>query len=179
MRMVSTRHHPGEFPAPVLNQTSKPTEKRHYSGWVHTPSKIVTFWLLISVPIVLWDAGYVLLRPHSMPGGSLHYLWAPYALYGTVDYMYGWPAYNSNNGFTAAQSVMNLIESVSYLFYLAVVFRHGASVGPRGGSKKFKRNTSWFLFADKSVDGKLGAIALLLVFTGCVMTLSKTILYGK
>jgi hypothetical protein len=39
-----------------------------------------------------------------MPGGKFHSpIWTPYALYGTVDYMYGWPAWNAGIGFTAAQ----------------------------------------------------------------------------
>ncbi|MCJ1254802.1 hypothetical protein MMC24_002618 [Lignoscripta atroalba] len=38
-----------------------------------------------------------------MPGGWLHSpIWVPYALYGTVDYIYGFPAWEARNGFTAA-----------------------------------------------------------------------------
>ncbi|KAI5304900.1 hypothetical protein KEM55_009221, partial [Ascosphaera atra] len=81
-------------------------------SWVHRPSPIVVLWLALSLPLVIWDIGYCLLRPYSMPGGFLHPLWKPYALYGEVDYMYGWPEYLAHNGFTAAQSFMNLVETV-------------------------------------------------------------------
>lgn len=175
--MVSTRHHPREFPPPSTPSPS--TSKRASNGWFHTPSTIVTLWLLISSLVVLWDAGFIFCRPHSLPGGSLHFIWAPYAMYSTVDYLYGWPGYNSKNGFVAAQSAVNILESIMYLFYLTVVFRNGTSIGPRGGSKKTKKSVLWFLFAEKSVDGRSGMIALLLVFTTCVMTLSKTTLYSK
>ncbi|KAA6407917.1 MAG: Emopamil-binding [Lasallia pustulata] len=47
-----------------------------------------------------------------MPGGALHSpVWAPYKLYGQVDYMYGWPAWEARNGFTAAQAWLNLAET--------------------------------------------------------------------
>jgi hypothetical protein len=114
-----------------------------------------------------------------MPGGSLHYLWVPYALYGTIDYMYGWPAYNARNGFTAAQSVLNIVECVCYMYYLAIVWYYGQTVGGRGGRKMTKKGVIWFLIAEKSVGGRIGAIALVTVFSAFVMTVSKTMLYGE
>lgn len=181
--MVSTRHHPGDFPPPSTPSVSKAITKQDHSTfvgrpWTHTPSTIVILWLLISVPVVLWDTSYVLLRPHSMPGGSLHYLWTPYALYGTVDYTYGWPAYNARIGFVGAQSAMNLVECVCYIYYLAVVWYYGQTV--RGlGDRKTMKGVFWFLTAEKSVGGRRGAIALLLAFSAFVMTISKTVLYGE
>jgi hypothetical protein len=183
---VSTRHHPGDFPPPL---TSTPTSSKAVmkqdtspSGgrpWTHTPSRTVILWLLISIPLVLWDASYVLLRPYSMPGGSLHYLWTPYALYGTVDYIYGWPAYKARNGFTAAQSALNLVECACYVYYLAVLWYCGQTSGGRGNRKTTKKGVIWFLTVEKSVGGRRGAIALLTVFSAFVMTISKTILYGE
>lgn len=136
-------------------------------------------WLVFSIPLVIWDTGYVLLRPHSMPGGALHKVWAPYALYGAVDYIYGWPAYKGRNGFTSAQASLNVVETLCYLFYLRVVWTHGKSIGARGNLVAPRRGVSWFLFDEKHVDGRLGTIALLVVFSASVMTLSKTILYGE
>lgn len=82
-----------------------------------------------------------------MPGGDLHYFWTPYALYGTVDYVYGLPAFESNDGFPGAQSFMNLIESALNFVYLACWARGD------------------------------GAAALVVGFMSVVMTLSKTMLY--
>ncbi|OJD25697.1 hypothetical protein ACJ73_02928 [Blastomyces percursus] len=178
--MVSTRHHPRDFPQPSATGPNNHAEKDQNGyvvarEWRHTPSVIVTLWLCISVPVVLWDASYVLLRPHSMPGGSLHYIWSPYALYGTIDYIYGWPSWNNRNGFTGAQSLMNLVETASYLFYLFVLFNYGTASNHKD---KNKSKSASFFDSRRSIGGKLGAIALLVAFSASVMTVSKTVLYG-
>lgn len=148
---------------------------------MHAPSTAVTLWLVMSIPFVLWDAGYVLLRPHSMPGNKLHSpVWTPYALYGTIDYIYGWPAFNARNGFTAAQTIMNLVETAGYLYYLGIVFGYGAPVAPTTGrpqQRKSRRGLLWLLKDDKVVPGRVGAVALLVAFSASVMTVSKTALY--
>ena len=119
-----------------------------------------------------------------MPGNKLHSpLWTPYALYGTIDYIYGWPAFNARNGFTAAQTVLNLFESAAYVYYLFVVYRHGVSMGSvaggRGGGrqKKAQKGIRWFLLDEKVVPGRVGASALLIVYSASLMTLGKTVLY--
>ncbi|EGC41020.1 conserved hypothetical protein [Histoplasma capsulatum var. duboisii H88] len=179
--MVSTRHHPKDFPSSTSVSPSKSEKDQRGSvgtgKWRHTPSAIVTLWLSISVPLVLWDAGYILLRPHSMPGGRLHYIWSPYALYGAIDHVYGWPAWNDRDGFPSAQSLMNLVETACYIFYLFVLFQYG-TFDHGGGRKSKTAKKSYFLDLRKSVSGRLGAIALLVVFSASVMTTSKTILYA-
>lgn len=188
--MVSTRRQTRDLSStPRATTASKsPSPSREGTNgakttnrWVHTPSAAVTLWLIFSVPLVLWDSGYVLLRPHSMPGNKLHSpLWTPYALYGQVDYVYGWPAFNARNGFTAAQTVMNLVESVGYAYYLWVVYRHGASATPSSGrarAKKDQKGIAWFLKDEKVVAGRAGAAALLVAYTASVMTLGKTLIY--
>lgn len=204
--MVSTRHHPREFPPPATpsSTTSSPAtnskavaktspppssagsgsgsgSSSRSSKWVHTPAAVVTVWLTVAIPLVLWDVGYMLLRPHSMPGGKLHSLWSPYALYGTVDYNYGWAAYNSRQGFPGAQSWLNLFETLGYIYYLAVVYRHGHTVtsSGRASQKKQKKGLLWLLKDEKAVPGRVGAIALVIVFAANMATLSKTLLYSK
>ncbi|KAJ5551408.1 hypothetical protein N7535_000642 [Penicillium sp. DV-2018c] len=180
--MVSTRHHPSEFPSPdeagkELVKSPPATTNANSRKWTHTPAAAVTIWLVVSVPLVIWDAGYVLLRPHSMPGGRLHSpIWTPYALYGSVDYIYGWPAYNARNGFTAAQTLLNIIETIGYISYLWIVYSYGSTVA-RTGSRKTQKGFMWLLNGDKVVSGRIGAIALMIAYTASVMTLSKTILY--
>ena len=161
----------GDTPAPAVAPTSSPRKRAAVartastvsavsaSAWDHAPTKWTLIWLAISLPLVAWDTGYVLLRPASMPGGALHWpLWAPYELYGRIDHVYGWKAYNAGNGFTGAQATLNLVETIMYLYYAYVfAFRRarGASVSPRET-----------------------AVALLVGFSAAVMTLSKTALYG-
>ncbi|ROT36075.1 hypothetical protein SODALDRAFT_262682, partial [Sodiomyces alkalinus F11] len=130
----------------------------------HTPSRLTLLWMAISLPLVAWDTGYVLLRPHTMPGGSLHRpLWTPYALYGTVDGVYGFKAWDARDGFTAAQGLLNLFESAMYVVYLWLALRG------RGG-----RLTSRPAAA---AAGRQNALGLLVGFSAAVMTLSKTVLY--
>jgi hypothetical protein len=120
--------------------------------------------MAVSLPLVAWDTGYMLMRPHTMPGGSLHWpLWVPYALYGEVDHMYGFKQWNLRNPFAAAQSLMNLVETLLYLGYLGMWYWYGQPVAARGGRK--------------AVGGRLGAWAVLLGFGAAVMTVSKTVLY--
>ncbi len=146
-------------------------------SWTHTPSNLTLLWLCISLPLVIWDTSYVLLRPHSMPGGKYHYpLWAPYELYGRTDYVYGWKAWNEHNGFTAAQGWLNVVETVGYLCYLGLVFSFGVqSRGQGRGAPKGVGLWGW----TRSVGGDAAGLATLVGFAASVMTLSKTVLYCK
>lgn len=178
--MVSTRGHPKEFPEPDLTpskSTPSRARKAKSSAWAHTPSNLAIIWLLVSLPLVIWDAGYVLLRPHSMPGGSLHWpLWSPYELYGKVDYIYGWKAFNERNGFTGAQTFLNVIETLMYIYYLYVVYAYGKqSTGHGRGAPK--PATVGFLGQQRVVSGQKGAVGLVVGYSAAVMTVSKTLLY--
>src|ERR1700730_6344055 len=42
-------------------------------------------WIVLSSPVVVWDALFVLLRPHTMAGGKYAQYWIPYLLYVKVD----------------------------------------------------------------------------------------------
>lgn len=167
------------IPSPNGSKQTTPSSSGRGSSFAHAPSKVVLLWLMASIPFVLWDTGYIMLRPHSMPGGWLHSpIWTPYALYGTVDYVYGWPAFNARNGFTAAQGFMNLVETACYLFYLWAVFSHGEVDDSGGGKKKTKKKSAMErLVQDRVVMGRPGALALLVVSGAMTMTLSKTLLY--
>ncbi|KAG5941662.1 hypothetical protein E4U53_007382 [Claviceps sorghi] len=95
----------------------------------HTPTPYTLAWLALSLPLVLWDTAYVLGRPHTMPGGPLHWpLWLPYRLYAEVDHVYGPEFLAGNNGFTAAQSLLNLVETLLYVAYLAFCRRRPAAL---------------------------------------------------
>ena len=96
-----------------------------------------------------------------MPGGKFHWpLWVPYKLYGTIDHVYGWPAFNAKLGFTAAQGALNIVESLGYIVYLCIAYKKGAG-------KQYK------------LEGRNAAIAIIIAFSAAVMTLSKTVLYCK
>lgn len=151
-------------PIIMVAKTPKP-ETRKCTGFTHNPRLPLLAWLIISLPLIVWDTLYVFLRPYTMPGGKLHSpIWTPYALYGSVDYIYGWPAWNNHNGFTAAQSAMNIPESVFYCWYLYIVALQVVNRRYEGMSQL-------------EVKGKGVNLAMLVCFSGAVMTVSKSLLY--
>lgn len=161
--MVSTRNHPSNFPPPSLSSSKPPSlpSSAPSTAWSHIPSTLTLLWLIVSLPLVIWDTTYVMLRPHSMPGGKFQSpIFTPYVLYSSVDYIYGWKAYNARNGFTAAQASLNIIETTGYIAYLWIVWRYGE--GDR-----------------RALQGGWGGLAVLTGFALSVMTVSKTVLYGK
>ncbi|KAK4895888.1 hypothetical protein LTR27_006059 [Elasticomyces elasticus] len=150
------------------------------SNWSHTPSNLTLIWLAISLPLVIWDTGYVLLRPYSMPGGSLQWpLWTPYELYGTVDYVYGWKSYNEHNGWTAAQGSINAVETAAYLWYLYVVYAHGRQTKRQGRGAPRKEKMGWLesLAESRTVEGNMATWAVLVAYSTAWLTFSKTVLY--
>ncbi len=135
---------------------------------------MLVIWLYVSLPLVLWDTSYIALRPHSMPGGKFHSpIWKLYALYGTVDYVYGWPAWDGHVGFTAAQASLNAVETIMYVYYLIAVWKNAS------GNLLKAQNIKGFLLGEEqnSVRGPGVAKAVLYLFSASVMTVSKTVLY--
>lgn len=112
-----------------------------------------------------------------MSGGKYQWpLWQPYDLYATVDYIYGWPAYERNDGFTAAQASMNVIETAGYLFYLWVLYCHGKQENVDGRGALSKKRMGW-LAQSQALHGEWAAYAVLVLYGVSLMTVSKTILY--
>ncbi|KAF7368730.1 hypothetical protein MVEN_00197800 [Mycena venus] len=107
----------------------------------------VSLWFLLTAPIILWDVGYCFMRPRSMEGGDLHWFWAAYSKYQTVDYVYGLPSFEKGDGFPNAQSLLNVVETTLNLVYLYTAYV-----------------TAW-------------PPAPLIGFTGAALTLAKTLLY--
>jgi hypothetical protein len=88
-----------------------------------------------------------------MPEGSLHWpLYIPYALYGQIDHIYGWKAFDAKNGFTAAQTALNVVETLMYLVYLWMVWRRADKKTTDKKAKTTKRTMS----------GRNGALAVLI-----------------
>ncbi|QRV93192.1 emopamil-binding family protein [Ceratobasidium sp. AG-Ba] len=117
----------------------------------------ISAWFLITAPVIAWDAAYCFLRPRSMVGGDLHWIWSPYKLYADVDHVYGLPSFNRGDGFPNAQSFMNVLETVMNLGY--VYFTH---VRPSAGAPLL---------------GFAATARPRIKSTAVAMTLSKTVLY--
>ena len=82
--------------------------------------------------------------------------------------MYGWPAWDAGNGFTAAQGLLNIVEWAMYVFYLWVVWANGKP-GDEG------KSIGWYLMGEKVVED--ASLAVLVCWAGAIMTVSKTLLY--
>lgn len=72
----------------------------------HKLPLFVIIWMVVSFAVVLWDASYVMLRPQSMEGGSLAWLYGPYQLYILHDERYA----NQGDSFVLSQAIVNLVE---------------------------------------------------------------------
>ncbi|KAL9972012.1 hypothetical protein ACROYT_G018244 [Oculina patagonica] len=66
----------------------------------------VAVWLCITTTTVTIDSLFILLRPHTLPGGKWNYLFQPYNLYIQVDPIYK----DTNDAFGIGQTLMNLVE---------------------------------------------------------------------
>lgn len=74
-----------------------------------------------------------------MIGGDLHSpIFVPYKLYSRVDLIYGFPAIIENDGFTVAQAWLNIVETLGYLIYMAIVWKAGTSHRPSRLKRKIK-----------------------------------------
>ncbi|KAF2275101.1 uncharacterized protein EI97DRAFT_401186 [Westerdykella ornata] len=163
-----------------LSRTSATTREAvsvSIPGWSHTASNITIAWLMVSVPLQIWDTLYILLRPHTMAGGKLQWpLWKPYEIYAAIDHVYGWPGWNNNDGFGGAQGALNLVETVLYGLYIMIIVNHGVP-SARGKGVQVGEGARGWLSGGRRVQGKRGNRALLIGFAAAVMTLSKTVMY--
>ncbi|THV01053.1 hypothetical protein K435DRAFT_776233 [Dendrothele bispora CBS 962.96] len=90
----------------------------------------ISCWFLLSSAITFWDAGYCLMRPRSMEGGDLHWLWKPYTLYGQMDYVYSVESYEKGEGFASAGAVMAVVENLTAYTYLYLVHVANSDLAP-------------------------------------------------
>lgn len=157
-----------------LKPTTRSSSTTTPSSWAHAPHPVAIPWLAASLPLVIWDTGYIMLRPHTLPGGSLSWpLYAPYELYGRVDPVYSPEAYHSGLGWTGAQGLGNVFETIAYFAYLWVVIAYGQNEGRGEGV--------WGLLGPvghkRRVHGWWGAVASLLGYTTFAITVGKSVLY--
>ncbi|XP_021348385.1 uncharacterized protein LOC110447184 [Mizuhopecten yessoensis] len=81
-------------------------------GWV-------LIWFYLTAAICTWDASFIVFRPHSLPGGSLAYIWYLYKHYVTVDQRYS----DLKDDFVFAQSLLNYVEVVLNIVAIIMHYR--------------------------------------------------------
>lgn len=82
-------------------------------GWVLA-------WFYATAAICTWDASFIMLRPHTLPGGSLHTFWKPYSLYIGVDQRY----LDINDPFVFGISLFNYAEVVMNIATIILHYRN-------------------------------------------------------
>lgn len=146
-------------------------------GWSHTASNVTLAWIAVSLPLVIWDCLYILLRPHTMAGGRLQWpIWKPYEIYAAIDYVYGQPGWDNMDGFGGGQGAVNAIEAVLYGLYLMLAYNHGI-LAEGGSGVQIGEGVKGWLSGGVKIKGRVGNKALVIGFVASVMTLSKTVLY--
>ncbi|KAG7090022.1 hypothetical protein E1B28_011643 [Marasmius oreades] len=81
----------------------------------------ISYWFMLTAPLMLWDAAFCFMRPRSMVGGDLHWLWKIYDVYGQVDRVYGVQAFEDGEGLANAAAILNVLENVAAISYLYLV----------------------------------------------------------
>ncbi|XP_065884785.1 uncharacterized protein [Dysidea avara] len=79
-------------------------------------------WFLLSGLVTLYDCGFVLLRPHSLPKGKFHHFFTPYALYIKIDKAYG----NIEDEFVWGLAWLNLIEVCLQFLTIYLIFKRSS-----------------------------------------------------
>lgn len=150
--------------------------RRKTLGWCHTPPAITVPWLAVSLPLVIWDTIYILGRPHTFAGGAIAWpMYVPYELYGRVDPVYSIDAYYNKLGWTAAQGLGNLFETLAYFAYLYILVTYGRNEGKGDGLL----GSLGAVGSKRRIDGFWGVIASLLGYTTFMVTVAKSVLYCK
>lgn len=113
-------------------------------------------------------------RPHTFAGGAIAWpLYVPYELYGRVDPVYSIEAYYSGLGWTGAQGLGNVFETLAYLAYAYIVIAYGRDEGRAEGFL----GSLGALGRRRRVPGFWGAVASLVGYTTFMVTVAKSVLY--
>ncbi|KAF2466905.1 uncharacterized protein BDR25DRAFT_305769 [Lindgomyces ingoldianus] len=132
-------------------------------AWAHTTRLPILIWCLWAFPFTIWDTLYLLLRPHSLPGQKWHdsYFSHVFAIWASVDHIYGEEGWRNKSGFVLAQSAINVTEATLYMVYIWIILRSGSQISA----------SKW------RIGGRTGAWAVLVgEVAGCV-TATKTAMY--
>ncbi|KAF9048799.1 hypothetical protein BJ165DRAFT_1058650 [Panaeolus papilionaceus] len=109
----------------------------------------IALWFICTAPLILWDAGYVLMRPRSMEGGDLRWFWSGFELYERIDNVYSVQGYLNKAGFAPAAAISNLVETSLNAAYLYTVYISPRNIAPlfgfSGAGLTLSKTTIWVL----------------------------------
>lgn len=88
------------------------SNKKQLSNWV-------LVWFYLTAAICTWDATFIMLRPYTLPGGSLAWFWYLYKYYVTVDQRYQ----DTGDAYVFAQSLLNYAEVILNIMCIIMHYR--------------------------------------------------------
>jgi hypothetical protein len=160
--------------SPLMSSSNQTSSRRSPPTWCHTVPAFTIPWLALSLPLVLWDTIYIMGRPHTFTGGAIAWpMYKPYELYGRVDPVYSPEAYYSGLGWTGAQGLGNIFETLAYLAYLWIVVTRGQDKGRGEGVL----GSLGAVGKKRTVEGYWGAVSSLAGYTTFMITVAKSVLY--
>ncbi|KAF8652323.1 hypothetical protein AX16_004450, partial [Volvariella volvacea WC 439] len=96
----------------ILQATSLLSKR---NGWAYA---WINFWIFVMSLLMIWDAGYIFMRPRSLPGGDLRWIWSVYSYMEPVDHLYGKRALDLSDGLLGSIGAINLVETVLNCMYI-------------------------------------------------------------
>lgn len=87
-----------------------------------TPTQLPNWaliWFYATAAICTWDATFIMLRPHTLPGGYISSPWYVYKYYVTLDQRYN----DTEDAYVFAQSLMNYLEVVINIVTIIMHYR--------------------------------------------------------
>ncbi|KAH9523158.1 hypothetical protein Btru_065979 [Bulinus truncatus] len=99
----------------VHSKTSYKNKQFQLDGWILA-------WFFMTAVVCTWDASFIMLRPYSLPGGSLAFIWYLYKYYIPVDQRYG----DIQDDYVFAQSLLNYVEVIINIVTIVLHYRRSS-----------------------------------------------------
>ncbi|KZS91451.1 hypothetical protein SISNIDRAFT_413984 [Sistotremastrum niveocremeum HHB9708] len=143
------------------------------------PPPWITFWFLLTAPVIFWTASFSLLKSMLMQFEYLAWVWRPYSHYQEIDKV-GCPIPRN------IMPLLNIVETSLALIYLRLVYlkdvppRSAPVYGFSSAIMTFSKSSLFFSqqyfcnYCDIGHNGKKGIMTWLffnglwLVFSGCI-----------
>lgn len=119
--------------------------KLQLQGWI-------LIWFYVTAIVCTWDATFIMLRPHTLPGGSLAVFWYLYKYYVTVDQRYN----DISDPFVFAQSLLNYGEVAFNIITIVMHYRcsrHTATTAFTVSVMTFWKTVLYFLMFSEFCTG--------------------------
>lgn len=83
-------------------------------------------WFYTTAVVCTWDASFIFLRPHTLPGGKLFPFWRPYSMYITIDQRYK----DQSDPFVFGISLFNYFEVVLNIIAIVMHYKNSPHTAP-------------------------------------------------